>query len=246
MYLERFRREPPSARAPQGGWTLAEQRKQVAWLPLHEILASHGTFRHEGSIRLEPDGFVDVPWITGYRDGQDVGHILRFEFDRDTTRVEIRWYEIPKDVPGPRPYTHAEIVSRALFRVSRFVALGSPEHTQIDLELARKHWAALSSDDRKNFSWDPSAQKLLRDYEFDGALDLFGPEKPRMMSSDGAIEAYALLHSHQVESPYLEAVPGGVVRVSGLAPTEEAKRAVVDALTRDGYAIEDLLSVATH
>lgn len=243
MYLERLRREPPSPRAPKGGWTSLGPATRVEWLPLHDILAAHGTFRHEGSIRLEPEGFADVPWITGYRDIDDVGHILRFTFDHDTTRVEIRWYEIPKGVPGPRPYTHAEVVSRALFRISRFEALGKPEHCQVDLELAHSSWAALSTDDRKKFPWEASTRKLLRDHEFDGALALFGPEKPRLMNSNGAIEAYALLYSHRVESPHLEASPNGAVRVSGIAPTEEAKRAIVDALIRDGYAIEDLLSV---
>jgi len=74
-------------------------------------------------------------------------------------------------------------------------------------------------------------------------LELFGPAKPRVMSSNGAIQAYELLYRHGIESPRLEPLPTGFVRVAGVAPSAAAKQSVIDVLTQDGYSIDDRLTV---
>ncbi len=228
MYLERFRRQAPSARRR---WKLLEQRTRVEWLPLLDVFTSPGNFRHEGSICLEPEGFEDVPWRIGYRDEAGTSHLLRFEFNRDTTHVLIRWYEVPDGISGPSPFTRAEVVAAGLHR------------TPMDLPMARKAWAALTPDERKKFRWQRVTKNLLREHEFEGALELFGPVKPREMSSNGAIRAFELLYTQGVKSPRLEPLPTGVVRVGGVAPNAAAKQAVIDALSRDGYWLEDELTV---
>ena len=241
MRYERFRRTAPFARPGEppvkNALTVVVPDGPAPWVPLRSALRSDGIFRTANRLRLEQDGFDDAPWMFGFRDATGGAHVLRMVFAPRTTSVALRWMEIPET-----PYTAPEEIVHSLRRAHRLVELDAKDHAAVDVERARRFWAKLTDDDRRQFDWPAVAREQLVLHGFAGAVELFGlPEPPRtkVMSSSDQSAAFATLYKLEIERPTMTQAADGRVVLGGCAPTLEAKQAAAEALRAAGFPVDD-------